>query len=632
MIKALVILSLCICYQFNANANDNDKIDSLIQLVNKPHIQDSLKLEILEEIAKNTTLNLDLRLLYTDKIFEIANRKKDKLWLYKAKLRFGHIYKKIGDLDEALKNYLDALTYAKELNDVRREAIIYSALGALYIVNSDHANSLKFFNKAIFLLRQVKDYKNLANSLTNSAQLYKKIGEFDSALLNFNEAGIIYDSIHFDLGKGYNLGNIGLLYAEQGKIQKARENLKMAIKILSEIGDFYPVSVYELSLADIDNEDGELASAINHAHYSLKIAKENSFKEQISDASLMLSILFAQIDSFKNAFTYHKQYIVYRDSINNEATIQEMADLRTEYQVAQKQAEVDLLETKRERQKIIFAAMIVLITLLTFLVFLYYRNYKRKQTLNYIITERKEEIEAQRDQLQALNETKEKFLSIVSHDLLGPVNSFKGLSTIMKASIETGDIKDLQQIHRLFDQSVNNLSNLLTNLLDWSVTQQGNIPYQPEAIVVSDLVNELLNLFSNMAATKNIQLQSTIANHSTVWADKNSLKTILRNLVSNAIKFTKHGGEITVSNLVLENTIGIQVTDNGIGMPQEKIDQLLSQDSFNHSQGTTGEKGIGLGLQLVKEFTETNKGTLSIESKEGVGTTITVYLPTLAAK
>ena len=173
---------------------------------------------------------------------------------------------------------------------------------------------------------------------------------------------------------------------------------------------------------------------------------------------------------------------------------------------------------------------------------LYYRNSKRKQKLYSILQEQKEETETQRDQLEGINETREKFLSIIAHDLMGPVNSFKGLSAIMKMSIEKQDKKDLLDIHQVLNKTINNMSNLLTNLLDWSVTQKGSIPYLPEKLYIHKLTTELVDLFFNTAENKKIELNSEVTPDLAIWADENSVKTILRNLVSNALKFTEEGG------------------------------------------------------------------------------------------
>lgn len=623
----LLLAAFGFFYQYSIVGQHVVLTDSLIAVAEQNNISDSLRLEIYEEIAEDQTLNPKVRLQYTDKIYELATQQKDTLWLYKATLCYGHTFTKLSNYDKSLKNFFKAAFYAQVIKDKAKEAIVYGNVANIYKKTGDYAKSLHFYNKGIGLLHEVNNVKGLAGTYNNAALLYKDKGDYDSAMLYFKEAGRIYDSLNFKLGIAYNIGNTGLLYAKMDQEDKAQACIEKAIAILTELEAYYPIADYDLSMADFHANKGNIEKAIEFGLHSLKIASEYGLKEQLMDTNLKLSELYSKKNEFQKAYIHQNLYLMYRDSINNEETIRKMADLQTEYEVAQKQLEVDLLEHRRKQQNIIFVAMIIIIVLLAFLVFLYYRNYKRKQTLNLIITERKEEVEAQRDQLEAMNETKEKFLSIVSHDLLGPVNSFKGLSTIMKASIDANDTKDLQYIHKLFDNSVNNLSTLLTNLLDWSITQQGAIPYNPERITLFHVVNELLDLFSNMARVKGINLSSAIDDDVIIWADINSVKTILRNLVSNAIKFTNVNGEVTISAIIKENMTGIIVRDTGIGMSKEKIDNLLTFDNYNRSAGTKGERGIGLGLQLVKEFSEINKGSLTIESEVRKGTAIAVFFP-----
>jgi signal transduction histidine kinase len=624
--RVFIILFTLLFYIHYAQAQN--KSDSLILVFEENQsLDDSLKLVLLEKIYKDSKLNPDTRLKYALISLDLAKTHNYDLWTFKSEFELGNIFKKKGNLDEAVDHYLEALKINQELSEISNKALIYSSLASTYRAANNFEKSQNYAAKGIKIYRQLEDSMRLAISLMNTGEANRLERQLIPALNYFKESGEIFALLNYKIGNAYNIGNIGLVLAEMGDHKNAEEKLNHAIGILKEAEDYYPIIVYNLSMADIYVAQNRLIGAINLVEENLKIAIEHGLKEQIRDANLKLSELYATTKDFQKAYRYQNQYLIYRDSINNEATIRKMADLQTEYQVSQKQMEVDLLENERKQQNTIFIALIIIILLLAFLVFLYYRNYKRKQTLNLLITERKEEVEAQRDQLVALNETKEKFLSIVSHDLLGPVNSFKGLSTIMKASIDANNTKDLQYIHKLFDSSVNNLSTLLTNLLDWSVTQQGAIPYNPEKIVLFNLVNELLDLFANMARAKDINIKSTVNNEAVIWADINSVKTILRNLVSNAIKFTNANGQITISSDIENEILVINVTDTGIGMPQEKIDNLLAFNNYSRSAGTKGERGIGLGLQLVKEFAEMNKGSLAIESKEGIGTTFKVFLP-----
>jgi len=602
------------------------KADSLLLLHEKGGIDDSLSLVVLHDLTFEQTNPKD-RLRYAKELLSIASIDNNFLFIHRSYIQMGHAYRLLGELDSAAFSFYQSLINAKKANYLAGEGSTYLALGDMYSVDQDHNNSIKYYNRAISILRSEADSVALATALLNAGDEYFNVDKLDSAILQFEESGNIFKEQNYLIGIAYNLGNIGMVYAKKNKHILAEQKMSQAIAILSELSDFYPIAVYDTYMADIYKEKGDIPRALTYAMHSLNIAKSNGLKEQMRDASLKLSELYELNKDYQNAHQYQSQYITYRDSIGNEETIRKMADLRTAFEVSQKQVEIDLLENRQRMQNITFASMAMVIVLLAFLAFMYYRNNKRKQVLNMIITERKEEVEAQRDQLEGMNETREKFLSIIAHDLWGPVNSFKGFSQIMKYSIDQNDTEDLKEIHTQFEKSVDGLSSLLTNLLDWSVTQQGTIPYKPEKVELKTVADELVNLFTNMAATKQINLKSIVPADIHMWVDINCVKTILRNIVSNAIKFTIEGGSITVSSETVKEMVVIKVQDTGIGISKEKLNTLLDTNNYNRSWGTKGEKGLGLGLQLVKEFTELNKGTIHIDSKENVGTSIIVSLP-----
>lgn len=611
-------------------------VDSLNNLLNNGKIKnDSIRQEVYEELYKNTTLNNETRLKFAEKALEHAATLNDTNWLYKINLRLGHIYKKSGDVEKALSYYLKGLKEAEKQKDKRRIALIYSSLGSLYRLFKDYDNAIINFDRGIEMLRpgnNRSDSTNLGKSLLNAGEVYRLVGKYDSALIYFEESGKIFQEVEFLMGTAYNLGNMGLVHAQKGENRIAKNKMDLAIAILRDMGDFYPIAVYDLYIADIYKENNDFDRALEYAQHSLEVSKEHSLKEQIRDANLKLSELYDAQNDYQKAYFHQSQYLVYRDSINNEEKIREIADMRTEYEVNQREAEIALLKTEQKNRYITFISMALIIVLLSVLSFLYYRNSRKRQIINDLLNEKKEEVEAQRDQLEAINETREKFLSIIAHDLMGPINSFKGLSYLMNESIMSQNLKDLMDIHKEFDKTIDNTSSLLRNLLDWSVTQQGKVPYKPEKIAFKKLTDELVDLFSNMAETKDISLNTTIPNDLYLWADINSMKTILRNLVSNALKFTSDGGEINITAEEVNSFIRIDVSDTGIGMPQSKIDMILSDNQFERSKGTKGESGIGLGLQLVKEFVKMNKGKLEIESEMDKGTTFRVYLPSTAPR
>lgn len=621
---------LIIGFLFFANdvvSQNQIKADSLVRVLEDNNsISDSLKLEIIRLIVVNHT-NPDVRLEYGQIAYQMALEIGDPQWLYKVTLEMGQVHKLRGDLQKALSFLFQSLKYAKKLENKRGEAIVSIALGGVYRVQNNYGRALDYYNFGIEKFREINDTISLATSLLNTGELYRVDHQLDSALVYFKESLGLFDSKNYKIGVAYGLGNIGLIYAEQEIDTLAEQYINKAINILAELKDSYAIAVYETYMADIYGGRGDYERALEYASRSYYEAMKVGYKEQISSSALKLSELYSDLKDYEKAFDFQSQYIAYRDSINNEETIRKMADLRTEYEVSQKQAEVDLLNEQKRNQQIIGVGLALVILLVAALALMFYKNSKQRQQTNQILSEQKEEIEAQRDQLDELNQSKDKFFSIISHDLRGPVHAFKGLSRLIKMYIDQNCIDELAELNQHFDKSVDQLSTLLDDLLDWAVSQQGRVPYSPEEVSLHDLSEDVMGLFQNMAQAKKINLTTSIPENIQLWVDSNSLRTILRNLVNNALKFTEEGGSVTLSAEKDGDMAALHVADTGRGIPQEQLESLFKLGGHKRSWGTEGEKGLGLGLQLVYSFSEMNGGSITVESEEGVGTTFTIHMP-----
>jgi PAS domain S-box-containing protein len=240
----------------------------------------------------------------------------------------------------------------------------------------------------------------------------------------------------------------------------------------------------------------------------------------------------------------------------------------------------------------------------------------------------KAEIERQNEELRRMNAEKDKFFSIIAHDLRSPFNGFLGLTQIMAEDLPNLTMAEVQTFAVGMRKSATNLYRLLNNLLDWAKIQQGVIQYRPEAIQLSSLVAEIIDVISESARSKEIKITTHIPVGIEVFADANMLQTILRNLLSNAIKFTPKRGKIRVSvNTSNNEGVEISIQDNGIGMSYNHIENLFWHDIPTNREGTDGEPSTGLGLLLCKEFVEKHGGKLWIESQERKGSTFSFVLP-----
>lgn len=239
----------------------------------------------------------------------------------------------------------------------------------------DSKNAVLYYKKGIQSLRKINDSIKIASSLLNIGDLYIENGILDSALIYTSEALHIFNIRNYPIGIAYGLGNSGMIYALQGKDKLAEENIQEAIEILVELMDYYPVSVYLTYMSDIYLRKNDYDMAINYANRSLELAAEYGLKEQISDANLKLFELHQQEGNFKESIDYLQNYYIYRDSVLNIEAVEEMADLRTNYEVSQKQSEVDLLDQQKKNQQLIsLASGIGLVLIIVVAIGLYRRN------------------------------------------------------------------------------------------------------------------------------------------------------------------------------------------------------------------------------------------------------------------
>jgi len=246
------------------------------------------------------------------------------------------------------------------------------------------------------------------------------------------------------------------------------------------------------------------------------------------------------------------------------------------------------------------------------------------------VTERKK---AEKDLLESkarlseANGTKDRFFSIIGHDLKSPFNSIVGFSEILLEQINIKDYNGIENYARIIHDSSNRAMNLLTNLLEWSRTQTGRIEFNPEYFELITIINEVVELLNGTAQQKSIFISKKLPHDIPVLADKAMVKTILRNLISNAIKFTNPGGEIIISIEQKEKELIVSVADNGVGIKKENIDKLFRIDYSYSTLGTNKETGTGLGLLLCKEFIEMNSGNIWAESNEVNGSIFNFSLP-----
>jgi PAS domain S-box-containing protein len=262
------------------------------------------------------------------------------------------------------------------------------------------------------------------------------------------------------------------------------------------------------------------------------------------------------------------------------------------------------------------------------------------QETNRLLEQRQEEIMHQSEELAAqaqyltitntelerLNKTKDKFFSIIAHDLRNPFNAIMGFSDLLCHDFGEMDDKQKLGLLELINLSSESAFNLLDNLLQWARTQTDKIKFSPEYFELSAVVREVMDLQGIIAEKKQVSIVSAIPDSTRVYADKNMIHTVIRNLISNAIKFSNKGGKVYISSFDNGPMAEVVIRDEGIGMSRENLSMLFRIDTYYSTSGTSGESGTGLGLIICKEFVEKNSGRIRATSKEGEGTAVSFTL------
>jgi len=383
----LFLIGLLTIVSTICQGQDQRIADSLTLIYRKNELTGTKKLELLRNLTFNEQ-NAKLALDYAEELIRLSKLSKDDLYLYRGYLQKGTKKRFLGDLDQALAAYFSALKVAQRIEYKIGIGATYGTIADVYSMSNNHTVSKNYYNKAIATLKQSGESVELASIFLNAGYEFYNTNVYDTAFIYFKESGRIFRRLDYQVGVAYSLGNIGMVQAKTDKHQLAEKNINEAISILESVEDHQPICDYLLSMVDIYQSKKDLSRAKAYAARSLKLAEAYGLKEQISNANLKLSELYESAGNSQLSLRYYKDHIAFRDSVNNLKSVQAMADLRTDFEVAEKQVEVDLLnEQKRNQQNKMIALSVILglISLLLGAMYWFYRaisrEHKRSESL-----------------------------------------------------------------------------------------------------------------------------------------------------------------------------------------------------------------------------------------------------------
>lgn len=377
-------------------AQDQKVADSLAIIYKKGGNTTAVQLELLRNLAFNELNDLTLAIKYTNELIVLSRKSKNDLYLFRGYYLRGNKLKLKGNLQEALSDFLLAIKIAQNSKNLVGEGVTYMAMANVFSVMKDTKKAYSYYEKAIAILRKSNEPLKLASALSNLGDEYLKNNQLVQALEYFSESGTYFEKSGYTSGIAYTLGNMGVIYLKQGKNKEAENNLKQAIQSLESIEDFYGISEYLIHLSDIYSKQNNWSKALSAAKRSYQLAVKNGYKDQISTSSLQLSKIYESTHKSNLSLSYFKKYVAYKDSVSNVKMVQDLADLRTNFEVSKKQAEVNILEKESEIQKLlakkqqnVIYATVVAIILISLLVVGLFRRYQFIKKTNAIIESEK---------------------------------------------------------------------------------------------------------------------------------------------------------------------------------------------------------------------------------------------------
>ena len=589
-----------------------------------------------------------------------------------------HAYYAI-DADSILLYGKQALACSQKLAYAKGQSESWRLIGNGYKLRGDYTNMLACYYQSLAIAEKIRDPSLQAKANMNIAIFYDEVGKYDEALVVLERAARICQSTGDSLQYAYVLSNISDLWFRQQQYGKALAYEQHALQIAEGLKDEYTAAFLNNSMGSLLAVKGQYRESLVHhlqsmdyyrktrdklgqtetsallahvyllnknypealryAQQSMALATEIKGTKQMQEAGQVLADIYEAKRDYQPALKYFKLYKDYSDSLFNEQTRKKTFELEARYEYERKEARLKEEEAKKDAehehlvrtqtlQRFLAGLLILFLSILAFVLF---RSRASKLHINQLlqlkngeIGHQKEELEHQAVQLLLNNQQKDKLFSIIAHDLKGPLNSLKGLLDLLKEkTLSESEINGMMaELRRNVDYS----AELVSNLLFWASSQMNGIVVTPVVLAMPQMIADILNLFVKQAAEKKITILSETSIHTLAYADKDMIQVVIRNLISNAIKFCRQGDTITIQCRREGDFVETCVADTGIGIKEELLEKIRRRESVT-TYGTAKEKGTGLGMLLCREFTEENKGRFWIESRLGEGSRFYFAIP-----
>jgi len=653
-------------------AYSQNPADSLKQQLE--HSNDAGKVQIYNLLAERyIKSDSALTFEYAAKAIKYAKMTDSKKGQATAKYLKGEAYYYSGEYARAIAYYNQSLLDYTQLSDTSNMVETDNSIGLANFYMQNFEESVNFYFEGLRWAEKKKDQVQMSRLYSNISMVYTKMEDYESALFYYRKALAINRSLNRKENIGVNLNGIGVTFFRMNRLDSAKVYYMQALKILKETEDRQRIAILLNNLANIyANQKDSLTKALDFYQKSEEIFIELNdhqnmvhvidgigsvyremgqyskavetylygiqlTKKYVNDYQLLqlyysdLAFTYEKTGDYRQALLNEKIQSRYADSLLNINRIKEIEKLKGQFDTEKKEAEIGRL--KAEKKLILaenrYQKILALTSICFLLIALFYVSYRyaEKRRNNKILEAMNFQIKKSEEELRVLNASKNKFFSIIAHDLKSPFHTVMGYSQLLDKRYDSYSEKDRKAFIRNICNSANTIFRLLSNLLDWSSSQTDRVTFTPIKIEFVLIYDNVVNLLKSAADQKHIVIHADFKEDQEIFADPVMIETVIRNLVSNAVKYSQEGGEITVSVHPFPDKIRIIVEDNGVGIKPENLEKLFQIDSKIKQKGTWNEDGSGIGLILCKELIDRHSGKIWAESNLEKGSRFFIELP-----
>jgi len=563
--------------------------------------------------------------------FEETN---DKPSLSAVYTNIGLIYESISDFPQAVDNFQKAMQINEEIGNTRLMAINSLNLGNVFLNLGEVQKARYYYEMSLNNNTKINNRLGMANAMINLAGVYYAINDTLRFKEFYNNGVIIFKEIQNWEGYANALHKYGETLLDLKQYDKALNTLLEARGVFSSINNRLGIVGIDEIVASFYKETGNPQKAIQIASLAYEEAVKNDFKPNSLNLSQLLSSLWEEQGNQAQALFYLKAYNAIKDELNAIESHRNVMEMEARFQSEKKQSQIDFLKNQSEldalkikHQRLFIYLSIGVILLLFFIVFLFRSRFIIRKKYSNKLEKVIEDLRNANKQIEEKNKVRDKLFSVISHDLRSPFSGIVGLAEIIQSELDTLTKEELLEYVNLIQKTSKESLEVFENLLHWGRIQSGKINPVFTTINLHDVIGRVSVFFSNNLKLKNLGFENNIDSNCEVRGDADLIEIVIRNIISNAIKFSFSGGKIILKSQKNKSGIIIYITNFGTPIPEENLEKLFSINRNTSTRGTFNEKGTGLGLVLCKEMMELNEGKIWIQSSDAQSTTFCLLFP-----